>query len=58
MSSTDRELKQKLYYHEKLIEMMGDKSLPIKSVLLKDVKDMRDIIERAHKEDKSNERIH
>jgi len=56
MNSTDKELKQKLYYHEKLIGMMGEKTLPIKSILLKDVQDMRDILEKAKREENTHDR--
>ena len=55
MNSVVQELKQKLFYHERLISMMGEKSLPIKDVLLKDVREMRDVLERAKKEDNKHE---
>jgi len=53
--SVVRELKSKLFYHERLISMMSDKSLPIKNVLLNDIKDMRNVLERAKREEKNNE---
>jgi len=57
MSSVVKELKQKLFYHERLISMMEGKSLPIKDILLKDVKEMRDVLEKAKKEEIEHERI-
>jgi len=46
-----KELKQKLFYHERLISMIDNKSLPIKDVLLRDVKEMRDVLEKAKYEE-------
>ena len=42
-----KELRTILYNHRKLISMISDKLLPIKSSLLKDVQDMNEIIEYA-----------
>ena len=47
-----KELKTILYNHRKLISMISEKSLPIKSVLLKDIQDMHSVIEFAsHKKE-------
>jgi hypothetical protein len=46
MQETDK-LKNILNNHSKLLSMISDKSLPIKSLLLKDVKDMGKILEIA-----------
>jgi len=45
--SVIKELRTMLYNHRKLISMIGEKSLPIKSILLKDVQDMNTILETA-----------
>ena len=42
-----KELRTILYNHRKLISMISDSSLPIKSMLLKDVQDMNNAIETA-----------
>ena len=52
MSSVHKELKQKLYYHEKLISMIGDSALPIKKVLLNDIREMKQVIETASEKEK------
>lgn len=47
-----KELRTILYNHRKLISMISDKSLPIKSMLLKDVQDMNEVLEVAsHKKE-------
>jgi hypothetical protein len=49
-----KELRTILYNHRKLISMISDASLPIKSMLLQDVQDMNEAIEFSshRKEDK------
>lgn len=42
-----KELKNILDNHRKLISMISDKVLPIKSILLKDIQDMHSAIEFA-----------
>jgi len=42
-----KELRTILYNHRKLISMISDKQLPIKSVLLRDVQDMNEALEMA-----------
>jgi len=46
--SITKELRTILYNHRKLISMISGKSLPIKSMLLKDVQDMNQVIECAN----------
>jgi hypothetical protein len=46
MQENDK-LKNILNNHGKLLSMINDKSLPIKNLLLKDVKDMAKILEIA-----------
>ena len=55
MSSFVKEMKQKLFYHERLLSMISDNNLPIKEVLLKDVREMRDVLEKAKYEQKYND---
>ena len=43
----NKELKNILDNHRKLISMISDKVLPIKSILLKDIQDMHSAIEFA-----------
>lgn len=50
-----KELRTILYNHRKLISMISDESLPIKSILLKDIQDMNEVIEFAsHKKEDKN----
>jgi hypothetical protein len=50
-----KELRTILYNHRKLISMMSDKTLPIKSMLLKDIQDMNEVLEVAmHKKGNNN----
>jgi hypothetical protein len=47
--SVTKELRTILYNHRKLISMISDKNLPIKNVLLNDVRDMNELLEVASK---------
>ena len=50
-----KELRTILYNHRKLISMISDDVLPIKSILLKDIQDMNEAIEFApHKREDRN----
>lgn len=50
-----KELRTILYNHRKLISMISDKSLPIKSLLMKDVQDMNEALEMAsHRKEVKN----
>jgi hypothetical protein len=51
----NKELKNILDNHRKLISMISDNALPIKSLLLKDIQDMSTVIEFAsHKKEGKN----
>ena len=49
------DIKNILNNHEKLLSMIDSKMLPIKEVLLKDVEEIKSILETASKKEKYNE---